>query len=103
VGLLVGNGNGTLQAAQTFYAGATAADVASADFNADARLDVAVANDVSLGTMTVLLGAAGAAPVGGQGGRQAMGTAAPAVQSSTGSSLNSPVCVRRIASLTAVV
>jgi hypothetical protein len=62
VSVLLGNGNGTLQAAQNYSSGGyTALAVAIADFNKDGKLDLAVANqcqDSSCqnGAVTVLLG-----------------------------------------------
>ena len=62
VSVLLGNGNGTLRAAQTYASGGyTALSVAIADFNKDGNLDLAVANqcqDTSCqnGAASVLLG-----------------------------------------------
>jgi len=62
VSVLLGKGNGTLQAAQTYASGGyTALSVAIADFNKDGNLDLAVANqcqDTSCqnGAVSVLLG-----------------------------------------------
>lgn len=45
VGILLGNGNGTFQPAQTYASGgATAVSVATADFNGDGKADLVVAN-----------------------------------------------------------
>jgi hypothetical protein len=60
--VLLGNGDGTLQAAQTYSSGAyTALSVAIADFNNDGKLDLAVANQCQdsncrNGAVGVLLG-----------------------------------------------
>jgi hypothetical protein len=56
VSVLLGNGDGTFQAARSFAAGSGPASVAVGDFNGDGHLDVAVANEVSSGTVSVLLG-----------------------------------------------
>jgi hypothetical protein len=62
VSVLLGNGNGTFQAAQTFASGGdTSLSVAIADFNADGNLDLAVANECqdsscANGSVTILLG-----------------------------------------------
>ena len=62
VSILLGNGNGTLQAAQTYSSGGdTALSIAIADFNKDGNLDLAVANqcqDSSCqnGAVSLLLG-----------------------------------------------
>jgi hypothetical protein len=54
VSVLLGNGNGTLQAARTFACGSSPMALAVADFNADARPDVAAANSGS-NNVSVLL------------------------------------------------
>jgi len=62
VGILLGNGDGTLQPAQTYSSGGdTALSVAIADFNKDGNLDLAVANqcqdtNCQNGAVSVLLG-----------------------------------------------
>jgi hypothetical protein len=59
VSALLGNGDGTLQAARTFATGSSPTGVAVADFNADARPDVAAANSGS-NNVSVLLNDGGA-------------------------------------------
>jgi hypothetical protein len=54
--VLLGNGDGTFQAATSYAAGDRPASVAVGDFNGDGTLDLAVANYVSSGTVSVLLG-----------------------------------------------
>ena len=44
VSILLGNEDGTFQAAQKFDAGAAASSITTADFNGDGKLDLAVAN-----------------------------------------------------------
>ena len=44
VSILLGNGDGTYQAARKFDAGTAASSIATADFNGDGKLDLAVAN-----------------------------------------------------------
>ena len=44
VSVLLGNGNGTFQAAQNFTAGSYSYSVVAGDFNGDGRPDLAVAN-----------------------------------------------------------
>jgi hypothetical protein len=57
VSVLLGNGNGTFQAQQTFAAGAGPISVAVSDLNGDGRPDLVVANEFNTpGTMSVLLG-----------------------------------------------
>jgi Bacterial Ig-like domain (group 3)/FG-GAP-like repeat len=63
LGVLMGNGNGTFQAAQTYSSGGyTAAFVATADFNGDGKSDLVVSNqcqssgNCSNGSVGVLLG-----------------------------------------------
>ncbi|HLJ98140.1 MAG TPA: VCBS repeat-containing protein [Gemmataceae bacterium] len=53
--VLLGNGDGTFQAARTFPAGGQTPSVAIGDFNGDGIVDLAVANGPS-GTVSVLLG-----------------------------------------------
>ncbi len=55
VSVLLGNGDGTFQAVQSFAAGTTPASVAVGDFNSDGRPDLAV-TDKSSNTVGVLLG-----------------------------------------------
>src|SRR5437870_189597 len=55
VSVLLGNGDGTFQAARTFAAGTTPASVAVGDFNGDGVADLAVANSGS-SNVSVLLG-----------------------------------------------
>jgi hypothetical protein len=55
VSVLLGNGDGTFQAAQSFPAGTAPNSVAVGDFNGDGKPDLAVANLYS-GTVSVLLG-----------------------------------------------
>src|SRR5256712_3318430 len=55
VSVLVGNGDGTFQAAQSFATGTTPLSVAVGDVNGDGRLDLAVANGGS-NTVSVLVG-----------------------------------------------
>jgi hypothetical protein len=57
VSVLLGNGNGTFQARQTFDANASPASVKLADVNSDGRPDLVVANALSTNnTLSVLLG-----------------------------------------------
>ena len=53
VSVLLGNGNGTFQAQQTFATGGSARGIITADFNHDGKLDLAVADSNAVG---VLLG-----------------------------------------------
>jgi hypothetical protein len=55
VSVLLGNGDGTFQAAQNFAVGSAPSSVVVGDFNGDGLLDLAVANDRS-DTVSVLLG-----------------------------------------------
>jgi len=54
VSVLLGNGDGTFQAALNFAVGSGPGSVAVGDFNGDGKLDVAVVNHDS-GTVSVLL------------------------------------------------
>jgi hypothetical protein len=56
VSVLLGNGDGTFQAAVNYPAGSYPNSVAVADFNGDGILDLAVASYTSSGTVSVLLG-----------------------------------------------
>lgn len=62
VGVLLGNGDGTFQAAVSYAAGADAVSIAAADVNGDGHLDILVANQCSAtnncnsGSVSVLLG-----------------------------------------------
>jgi hypothetical protein len=56
VRVLLGQGDGTFQPAQSFPAGKTPGSVAVGDFNGDGKLDLAVANSAYPGTVSVLLG-----------------------------------------------
>ncbi len=60
VSILLGNGNGTFQAAQNFNCGSYPISVAVADFNGDGNLDVAVANNGNnvegAGDLVIMLG-----------------------------------------------
>jgi hypothetical protein len=61
VSVLLGNGNGTFQPAQTFAAGPYTFSLAAGDFNADGKLDLATANqdvftDTGENDVSILLG-----------------------------------------------
>jgi predicted NUDIX family NTP pyrophosphohydrolase len=57
VSVLLGNGDGSFQAAQNFGAGSSPYSVAVGDFNGDGTSDLAVANNIyPYGTVSVLLG-----------------------------------------------
>ena len=56
VSVLLGNGNGTFAARQTFAAGSNPNFVAVADVNGDGKPDLLVVNDTTNGTVSVLLG-----------------------------------------------
>src|SRR5260370_1085672 len=56
VSVLLGNGDGTFQAAQSVGAGGIPRSVAVVDVNADGVQDLAVANGNAAGTVSVLLG-----------------------------------------------
>jgi hypothetical protein len=57
VSVLLGNGDGTFQAARSFAAGSAPVSVVVADFNSDGNADLAVGNDVPYtGGVNVLLG-----------------------------------------------
>lgn len=56
VAILLGNGNGTLQAAQFFQGGPNATSLVSGDFNGDSKLDLAVANAGNANSASILLG-----------------------------------------------
>jgi hypothetical protein len=67
VGLLLGNADGTFQAAQQFYGGPYPVDVTAADFTGDGRVDAAVANNYGA-TVTLLVNdGSWPAPPGGGG------------------------------------
>ena len=55
VSILLGNGDGTFDAAMNFGAGFAPSSVAVGDFNGDGRQDLAVANQGSA-TVSILLG-----------------------------------------------
>jgi hypothetical protein len=55
VSFLLGNGDGTFQAAQSYPAGGAPTSLAVTDFNRDGFADIAVANSAS-GTVSILLG-----------------------------------------------
>ncbi len=55
VSVLLGNGNGTFQAAVNYPTGATPTGVAVGDFNGDGKLDIAVANS-GANSISILLG-----------------------------------------------
>jgi len=54
VSVMLGNGDGTLQAPETFTVGTSPRNVAVGDFNGDGRLDFAVGNYIS-GTLSVFM------------------------------------------------
>src|SRR5580698_9305706 len=54
IAILLGKGDGTFQAAQSFPAGTDPLSIAAADFNGDGKLDIAAA-DQALGTSTVAI------------------------------------------------
>ena len=56
VSLLLGNANGTFQAARSIVGGSHPSYVAVGDFNGDGKLDVAVANGTGTTTVSILLG-----------------------------------------------
>jgi hypothetical protein len=56
VSVLLGQGDGTFQAAENYIAGSNPASVAAGDFNSDGILDLAIATGDSQGTMLLLLG-----------------------------------------------
>ena len=58
VSVLLGNGNGTFQAAVNYAAGLSPSSVAVGDFNGDGKTDLAVANLAS-NNVSVLLGMVG--------------------------------------------
>ena len=56
VSVLLGNGDGTFQPAQSFAAGANPDSISAADVNGDGVLDLVVTNRDAVGGLTVLLG-----------------------------------------------
>jgi hypothetical protein len=54
--ILLGNGDGTFQAAREYAAGGTPFSVVAADFNGDGVLDIAMADYTASGTVSILLG-----------------------------------------------
>src|SRR3989449_3676267 len=66
VSVLLGNGDGSFQAALTFAAGRGPSSVAVGDFNGDGKLDLVAANNLSCGT-SVLLGGGGSGVEAGMG------------------------------------
>ncbi len=57
VSVLLGNANGTFQAARNFVLGISSSDVFLADMNRDKKLDLVTANGIALGTGTGTFGA----------------------------------------------
>jgi hypothetical protein len=55
VAILLGNGNGTFQTAQTYPSGGGSSSLATADFNGDGKIDLAMADSVG-NSVSVLLG-----------------------------------------------
>ena len=77
VSVLLGNGNGTFQAQQTFAAGTDPISVAVGDVNGDGKPDLVVANVPTADTVSVLLG-------NGNGTFQAQQTFATGLQPDVG-------------------
>jgi hypothetical protein len=55
VSVLLGNGDGTLQASLAFGTGSFPYGIAAADFNGDGKIDIVTANDNTPGSVSVLL------------------------------------------------